>query len=385
MVKELKVIFVLEIPAPYRDALLELMSKQDKVRLKVFYLNDKQIDRHWINIKRDYAHEVLKSKKFIFKGDNFFTYLINFDILSRIKNESFNLIILGGYVQLPMQLIAIYCQRKKIPYLIHTETHGLRKRSLFKKLIRDFILFPTIVRKAAGFLCGTSKAKEYLIEHGIKKEKTHLFPNSCDVDRFYNLSLEFKKNRGQIRKDLGISQQFVVLTIGRLVGVKRFDAVITAVSKIINDRKISDIALLIVGEGPEKEKLEKLAQDAGIQEKVFFLKGRSISEMVKFYAIADVFVLASEDEPAGVVVSEAMSCELPCILSDRVGAAYDLLEDGKNGYMFPVGNIDSLVQKIVFLYGDSSERQRMGQYAYVKAKQFDFNFALSQWNKIIAE
>ena len=92
--------------------------------------------------------------------------------------------------------------------------------------------------------------------------------------------------------------------------------------------------MLAVGEGPEQAQLERLAGELDIRATFTALPWESV---VEAYVAADVFALLSRHEPWGVVVNEAAACGLPLVLSDRVGAARDLLRDGENGVLVPAG------------------------------------------------
>ena len=89
------------------------------------------------------------------------------------------------------------------------------------------------------------------------------------------------------------------------------------------------LVLVVAGEGPERSALAELADELSIR---LVLAGDVDWErIVELYVAADVFALLSEREPWAVVVNEAAACGLPLVLSDRVGAAHDLLRDGENG------------------------------------------------------
>jgi glycosyltransferase involved in cell wall biosynthesis len=82
--------------------------------------------------------------------------------------------------------------------------------------------------------------------------------------------------------------------------------------------------------------------------------------MVETYVAADVFALLSLREPWGVVVNEAAACRLPLVLSDRVGAAPDLLHDGENGFLVPAGDVERAADALRRLAGDADLRVAAG-------------------------
>ncbi len=81
------------------------------------------------------------------------------------------------------------------------------------------------------------------------------------------------------------------------------------------------------------------------------------------YAASDILVLPSEYEPFGLVVNEAMLCRCPVIVSDRVGARFDLVREGETGFVFPCGDSDALVAALLQALRDRARLRRMGEAA----------------------
>jgi glycosyltransferase involved in cell wall biosynthesis len=114
------------------------------------------------------------------------------------------------------------------------------------------------------------------------------------------------------------------------------------------------VRLLVVGSGPERAYLESMAGDAIFTGE---LPGDRVAEA---YAAADIFALVSAHEPWGVVVNEAAASGLPLVLSDRVGAAADLLVDGENGVLVSFGDSSAAADALRLLAVDPALRERYG-------------------------
>ena len=140
-----------------------------------------------------------------------------------------------------------------------------------------------------------------------------------------------RRSRGAaatLRAGIGLDADDVaVLSVARLAPEKGLDLLVSAVARAERPR----LHLVLAGHGPERAVLEALAGDLGVR--ITFLGGVAWDEIVEIYAAADIFALLSRHEPWGVVVNEAAACGLPLVLSDRVGAAYDLLQHGRNGFL----------------------------------------------------
>jgi glycosyltransferase involved in cell wall biosynthesis len=136
----------------------------------------------------------------------------------------------------------------------------------------------------------------------------------------------------------------VVLGVGRLVPEKGFDVLARACAE-------AGVDLVLAGDGPERERLQQFATILGDLPE---------DELAPRYAEADVFALLSRHEPWGVVVNEAAASGLPLVLSDRVGAAYDLLREGENGFLVPPDDGAAAAVALKQLRDDPELRRRMG-------------------------
>jgi len=153
-----------------------------------------------------------------------------------------------------------------------------------------------------------------------------------------------------------------ILFVGRLIEVKGVEDLLHAFSKIRKHHP--DAELHIVGDGPLRHDLEKLAQELGVAQSVVF-KGYLTGEALqKEYLEASVFVLPSkpdrigQTETLGVVNIEALSYGLPVVAS-RLGGIPDVIQDGKTGLLFPPGNVEELAQKILQILDSPALAERL--------------------------
>lgn len=128
-----------------------------------------------------------------------------------------------------------------------------------------------------------------------------------------------------------------ILYVGQLIPRKRVDLLLTAFSQFGQPQA----RLRIIGKGAEEQNLRQLAQQLGVADRVQFSPGMPNAETVAAMAEADVLVLPSRFDGWGAVVNEALMVGTPVICSDRCGAS-DLIEDGRNGYVFEAGSANAL-------------------------------------------
>ena len=182
-----------------------------------------------------------------------------------------------------------------------------------------------------------------------------VFANTIDVEEFGAQADQLASRRHDLRQELGAEpDDVVVLSVARLAPEKGLDVLIHAVAEADDPR----LLLVLAGEGPERERLEDLAGVRGVR--LTLAGDREWERIVEMYVAADVFALLSEREPWAVVVNEAAACGLPLVLSDRVGAAHDLLRGGENGFLVGAADVDAASAALRSLAADRNFAQRPG-------------------------
>jgi glycosyltransferase involved in cell wall biosynthesis len=182
-----------------------------------------------------------------------------------------------------------------------------------------------------------------------------VFANTVDMGEFGARADRLASSRPDLREALGgAADDVIVLSVARLAPEKGLDVLVRAVAAAEDPR----LLLVVAGDGGERERLAALADELGVR---LVLTGDVDWErIVELYAAADVFALLSEREPWAVVVNEAAACGLPLVLTDRVGAAHDLLSDGENGRLVAAGDVDAAAGALRELAGDPGLRARWG-------------------------
>ena len=151
-----------------------------------------------------------------------------------------------------------------------------------------------------------------------------------------------------------------ILSVSNLITSKGIDFNLQAVALLID--KYPDLKYQIIGDGPEKDCLKKLAVDLGINDRVEFLGRLAHKEVIKYMAKADIFSLPSWNEGFGVVYIEAMSQGRPVIGCKGEGIE-DFVEDRKTGILVKPKNVDSLVKAIDYLLSNIDKAQAIGERA----------------------
>jgi len=158
-----------------------------------------------------------------------------------------------------------------------------------------------------------------------------------------------------VREKLGIeASTFVLGTIARLDPIKNQVMMIEALAALKQTR--SDCALILAGDGPERDSLEQLANKLGLQESVFFTG--FVTTIAEHLAAMDVFLLTSWSEGTSMTLLEAMSAR-KAIIATSVGGSIEILEDEVSALFVNAGDTDALVDAVVRLEGDEALRNRL--------------------------
>ncbi len=241
-----------------------------------------------------------------------------------------------------------------VPIILHTP-HGHIFWGYFSKWK---VLFYIILEKLTACIANkiialTEQEKNDHIHLCIASEdKFSVVHSGIDLDRFSNVFFA----PAVMKKKLGIPEgNLIVGTAGRLTHVKGHGYLIEAAGNIVDTR--SDTTFVFLGDGELSDKLKNMTSMLGIEENVKFLGWRP--DMAEVMSTFDLFVLPSLNEGMGRVLVEAMVLGKP-IVASNVGGIPDLVFNGENGYLFPVGNVETLVARINELLDDPMKREEMG-------------------------
>lgn len=264
--------------------------------------------------------------------------------------------------------------------LIVMDEHWYWRRNLLMKLLWPFALF--IARNTSYLIVPGQASKLFWKLANVPSKKLHEVHFDVEELKVEDRHVDMAK---KIREAMGYRK--VILYLGRLIEVKGVDILIRAFAKL--SLESHDVVLLIAGEGKEKARLLKLCKQMGLDDKVMFVGFVPWKDRAAYFMACDVFVCPSITRGApevwGLVVNEAMSLGKPVVVTTAVGSAYDLVENGVNGYVVPEGNVDALYEAIKGIINDDKLRELMGlaSQRLLAEKGFTYNHAIIQFSRII--
>lgn len=333
-----RVAFITNFITPYRVSFFSKMGKLPGIDLLVIHGEVKketgrpaaEVGSDW-----DFDHQIVRNNE---KKVGPFTIRWQsgaFPLLRSFRPDV--VVVLGISGTLSNWMILIWGRLKRLRTLMWMCGWEAQKKTslayLFKRvLLKLFIKLPSEV------LVYSSKAKEYMLELGIKEERCVICYNGIEIDGLLRDELEIKAQATEVRDRLNPENLPVFLYVGGILPQKRVDLLLRAFSKL---RKKEKSVLWIIGDGPSMEEVKDLAQALRIPG-VSFL-GRIIDDVDPYFAAADFFVLPGI---GGLGLNQAMFWNTPCICSEADGTEADLVFDGETGFRFLVGDEASLLSSL---------------------------------------
>lgn len=290
------------------------------------------------------------------------------------KIKSWNLDVIHSQTEFAIGTFArLFAKQYNIP-LVHT----------YHTLYEDYVHYITkgyfdksskkIVEYLSKFYCETTATelivptnKIYkLFKEKYKFEKNiHIIPTGIEVERFYKENVD-EKEVDNLRKALNLSKKdFTILFVGRLAEEKNIEFLINSQNELV--KKYKNIKLIIVGDGPDKEKYEKLSSDLGLDDNIIFTGKAAWGDMPYYYHVADVFATASKTETQGLTIIEAMASNVvPVCMRDE--AFQSMVTEDLNGLFFETE--EEYQKQILYLYENRTELQKIDKQARIQAEHY---------------
>jgi len=251
-------------------------------------------------------------------------------------------------------------------------------RTFFRRFVGRFI-FPTLMRifysKAAKIISVSKDVANNIKEITNLSDCIKVVYNPIIENSIYNLAEE--KIEHPWFKD---SKTPVLLAVGRFAKAKDYPTLLYAFAKV---QRKKHIKLVVLGDGYERENLEKLCHRLGIAGNVAFLGFQE--NPYKYIAKACIFALSSKQEGFPTVLIEAMALGLPVVSTDCGSGAKEVIESGRNGFLVPACNSDALSEAIIKLLESPSLREKFSLAGRVKAKDFSVSRGVKEYEKIFFE
>lgn len=357
-----KLLIISSIWTPYSDARFTAIAENNNIELIIFFQNPGSRHRKWKVAKEESSYRMvfLRNIGVPISSNTAFTFNFNYDVHKEIRKCNPARIVADGWDSFATLAALVYAKQYGKEIILRCES-TIHEVSLIRKISIPYVKF--VLRFFNGFISTGTAAEEYLRFLGVRK-RIERFYNTVDIDFFSRHGRLSFSERQHVKERIGIRHDSkVIMFSGRLVAIKCVDLLIKAF--FIVKKEFPQTELLVVGYGPEEQKLQKMA---GVNSGIHFLGHQGIDEIPRLYGISDILVLPSISEPWGLVVNEAMACGCAIIVSDKCGCAKDLVQG--NGIIVEGGSLNALIEALRELLSSEKRLNRSKQNSLKKIQHF---------------
>ncbi len=369
-------------PIQYHAPWYRALALNPEIELEVFYCHratpKEQADAgfgvefDWdVSLLDGYSHHFLKNvaERPAVSG---FNGLDTPEIQAVIARERFDAVMVNGWHYKSAWQTMRACWKTGTPVMARSDSHLHTERG-FAKRAAKWPLYQWFIPKLDACLAVGTWSKEYFLRYGAHPERIFLVPHVIDQVFFEDQWQRWQPQRDVLRQQWGLpAKATAFLFAGKFVATKRPIDFIRAIHAAAT--KGAGIAGLMVGDGSLRTKCEEFVHDNNVP--VRFTGFLNQSELVKAYVAADALVLPSDGETWGLVVNEAMSCGLPCVVSDQVGCSPDMIVPELTGSVFPAGDCNGLAELLASLAAHPAHLRQLGRHAKQMATTYSTNSAV---------
>jgi glycosyltransferase involved in cell wall biosynthesis len=375
-----RIAYVVSHPIQYQAPLLRRIAMEKGLDLTVLFLSDFSTRAYrdpgfgqpisWdLNLLDGYKSKVLDAW-----GDRDtlgFLKPLTVGVERELRRGNYDAVWLHGYAHHAQLRALVAAKRLGMKVLLRGESHDKSAdRSTFVSALKRRILTSLFQRIDAFLAIGTAN-RNYYLDHGVPARKVFMMPYAVDNARFQAAAT--KESRMRLVAALGLQPgRPVILFASKLQSRKRPGDLWEAYTRLSpNGVDEPSPYLIFAGEGEQRAELEGAVAMRGWTS-VRFVGFQNQTELPAYYAAADVFVLPSEREPWGLVINEAMNAAKAMIVTDQVGAAADLVQEGVNGYVIAVGDVETLAKRLREITNDPTLAREMGARSLSRVCDWDF-------------
>ena len=348
-----RILFITNYPSPYRVCFFDELAKQADVTVlfsdRIEDKKHRSADWFISGEGRFKAVQLVKRVASVGSRD------LCLDVIPWLK-KSWDAIVVCGYAYPTVVLAMVYMRLHRIPFYMEVDGGLIREYSGFRLWFKRLL-----VGQATSWISSGNYTTSYLVHYGAKQEKTYHYPFTSLWAREILHAIPTRAEKLQIRENLGMAEEKVVLYVGRFDPKKGMDDLLS----VCPDLDPSAGIYFIGGEPTEAHMDFCTKQGLSNVHFVGFKKKEALEE---YYRAADLLVLPTKSDVWGLVINEAMAQGLPVITTDRCVAGLELVENGVNGYIVPVDDNEALTTAINITL--SEDYRKMGEASLEKIRPY---------------
>jgi len=283
-------------------------------------------------------------------------------LLFRMLKEKYDVIIVDGALFLDLPPLLFGCKLTRTPIIVWSGGNikdNLPKSTdpLIKKIVYIFVRF--VYQRCNAAIAYGIGTKEFLTFLGMNQNRIFVAPNTVDNFFFEEIPKMNRERIKALRRELSLDNKKVILYVGSLERRKNLDTLIMAFEGI--KATLPETSLLIVGDGPDKERLVELCNKKNLGDSIKFKGKVNYSDLPFYYSLCNVFVLPSQ---GGITVMEAIASGKPVIVSEECNALYSvpgIVRHKENGFIVKKGDFNEIKNHLYHLLTNDDLAVEMGR------------------------
>ncbi len=349
-----KIVIITNIPSPYRVDFFDYLQRHTNAyEIHILYASRNEENRSWEIEKDKMRNSRFLDSYTIRIPRRFDTKYIHVSrgVAGVLEELQPAVVVASEYNPTALQALR-YCLKKKVPYISWTDGTLNSESGLnwFQKRLRRYV-----IGHATAFLASSTKSREAQLTYGADLEKCFISFLTVDLEKYTIQRAAVNEKTKQI------------LCVGSLIERKGLDLLLEAAQGIEED-----YILALAGSGPEENNLKKLVQSLGMENRVKFLGYLPQKELKKEYGKSTIFAFPTRQDCFALVILEAMCAGLPVICSRYADGAYDLVDEGKNGYIVDPYNKEQFRRCMQELLRNPKRAEQMGGESIRRLGRFRF-------------
>lgn len=323
-------------PSPYRVGVFKELSKYYDLNIFFEICRDQNRSKEWFVLNSELNFKLIEDKnnKKIFQNE--------------LRNiEKYDFVLAYDYHTVNSMIMQLRANMKRVPYFVNCDGAFIRPNIIKDKVKRFFF------KRASLFFASGKNAKKYFMYFGADENKifihnfTSLYANEILKEPISD------EEKLEYKKELGLSNKKMVLSIGQFIERKGFDILLKGWTDL--DKECE---LVIIGGGElERDYIEIINNNRLKNVKIVGFKKKE--EISKYYKAADLFVLPTREDVWGLVVNEAMAYGLPVITTDKCIAGIELINNSINGFIVKCENNKDLKDRIFEILRDDCLKSKI--------------------------
>lgn len=366
----MRILWLTNVPSPYRVDFFNELGKECELTVLFEKRTSDERDKSWKNYKFDNFEGVFLRGKSV----NTDTAICP-EVIRYVKRRSYDHVIVTN-ISSPTGIMAVeYMKAHHIPYWVEGDGGFAKSGKGFKETIKK-----RIISNAKGCFSTGVAHDEYYLTYGAEQKNIWRYPFTSLHERDILAEPISVSQRQELRKKLNIKERNVVLSVGRFSYLggygKGYDVLLRA-AKIMGD----EYGWYIVGGEPTDE-FRRMTDEASLNN-FHYIGHLGKEKLNQYYQAADVFAFMTIGDVWGLVINEAMANGLPVVSTDRCGAALELIHEGENGFVVPVGDVLATVGAIQKVMG--ADKAKMSGQSLIFCRDYTIESMTHAHIKIISE